>query len=277
VLTVEDLDVRYGEVRALRGISFRVEEGEVVTLLGGNGAGKSTTLRTISGLERPTTGTVTFEGKRLNGLSAEKIARLGVVHVPEGRQVFPGLSVLDNLRLGPSNGRLPKGQVATQLEEVFGLFPRLHDLRAKLGWTLSGGEQQMLAIGRGLMARPRLLMLDEPSLGLAPLVVREVFAIIRQVHAAGVTVLLVEQNAYQALKVADRGYVFETGRLVVEGRAGDLLSDDAMRSAYLGKTAGEASAMSSVEAAFARADGARADDARAEDRPAAGPGLRRES
>jgi branched-chain amino acid transport system ATP-binding protein len=149
---------------------------------------------------------------------------------------------------------MEKGQVATQLEQVFGLFPRLHDLQGKLGWTLSGGEQQMLAIGRGLMARPRLLMLDEPSLGLAPLIVREVFNIIRQVHAAGVTVLLVEQNAYQALKVADRGYVFETGRLVVEGRAGDLLQDDAMRSAYLGKTAGSAAGMSSVEAAFATPD-----------------------
>jgi len=255
VLTVEDLDVRYGEIRALRGISFEVAEREVVTLLGGNGAGKSTTLRTISGLERPTTGTVTFEGTRLVGLSPEKIARLGVVHVPEGRQVFPGLSVLDNLRLGPSNGRTDKGNEAAQLEHVFGLFPQLHDLRGKLGWTLSGGEQQMLAIGRGLMAKPRLLMLDEPSLGLAPLIVREVFRIIRQVHEEGVTVLLVEQNAHQALKVADRGYVFETGRLVVEGRASDLLQDESMRSAYLGKTAGRAAGMSSVEAAFVASRG----------------------
>ena len=257
MLTVDNLDVRYGEIRALRGISFHVAEGEVVTLLGGNGAGKSTTLRTISGLERPVSGTVTFEGTRLDGMSPEKIARLGVVQVPEGRQIFPGLSVLDNLRLGPSNKRLAKGEVAGQLEEVFGLFPRLHDLRSRLGWTLSGGEQQMLAIGRGLMARPRLLMLDEPSLGLAPLIVREVFSIIRKVHAAGVTVLLVEQNAYQALKVADRGHVFETGRLMAEGRASDLLQDDAMRSAYLGKTAGTTAGMSSVEAAFAAANPAR--------------------
>ena len=253
MLTVEDLDVRYGEVRALRGISFTVGEGEVVTLLGGNGAGKSTTLRTISGLERPTAGTVTFEGAKLVGMSAEKIARLGIVHVPEGRQIFPGLSVLDNLRLGPSNGRLEKGQVAAQLEQVLELFPRLRDLSAKLGWTLSGGEQQMLAIGRGLMARPRLLMLDEPSLGLAPLIVREVFHIIRRVHEAGVTVLLVEQNANQALKVADRGYVFETGRLVVEGRAGDLLEDESMRAAYLGKGAESAKGMSSTEAAVVAA------------------------
>ncbi len=260
MLEIEDLDVRYGEIRALRGVSFRVAQGEVVTLLGGNGAGKSTTLRTISGLIKPVSGRITFEGQSLLGLSPEKIARLGIVHVPEGRQVIPGLSVLDNLRLGTSNGRMGSKDVAAGLDRVYATFPRLKDLSGNLGWSLSGGEQQMLAIGRGLMAQPKVMMLDEPSLGLAPIIVREVFRILRQVNEAGTTVLLVEQNAYQALKVADRGYVYETGTVVLEGRAADLLDDDAMRAAYLGTTADRTAGMSSVESAFAGAIAAAPDE-----------------
>ncbi len=249
MLRVRDLDVRYGEIRALRGISFDVNDGEVVTLLGGNGAGKSTTLRTISGLLSPNGGSVTLDDESIVGKSPEEIARLGVVHVPEGRQVIPGLSILDNLRLGSSNGRMKSQEVSAGLDRVFDLFPRLRDLQNRIGWSLSGGEQQMLAIGRGLMMNPRLLMLDEPSLGLAPLIVREVFRIIRQVHEAGMTVLLVEQNAYQALKVADRGYVVETGRLALEGRASDLLEDESMREAYLGSKSSGGQATSEGEQA----------------------------
>jgi branched-chain amino acid transport system ATP-binding protein len=247
MLSVRELDVRYGEIRALRGISLEVAQGEVVTLLGGNGAGKSTTLRAISGLLAPTSGDITFEGESIVGLPPERIARMGIVHVPEGRQVIPGLSVLDNLRMGTSNARMSRKDMPAALERVFEVFPRLRDLRSRLGWSLSGGEQQMLAIGRGMMANPRLLMLDEPSLGLAPIVVQEVFRIIRHLHEAGMTVLLVEQNAYQALKVADRGYVVETGRLAVAGSARDLLDDDQMRSAYLGRNATHTSGMSSAE------------------------------
>jgi branched-chain amino acid transport system ATP-binding protein len=259
MLKVEDLDVRYGEIRALRGVSFEVRQGQVVTLLGGNGAGKSTTLRTISGLISPHSGTITFEDQSLLGKSPDDIARMGIVHVPEGRQVIPGLSVLDNLRLGTSNKRLKGKEAAEGLDRVYETFPRLRDLSGNLGWSLSGGEQQMLAIGRGLMAQPKLLMLDEPSLGLAPIIVREVFRIIRQVHDAGTTVLLVEQNAYQALTVADRGYVYETGRVVVDGKASDLLDDDKMRAAYLGSSS-ESAGMSSVEGAFASAIDAQANE-----------------
>jgi len=251
MLKVDDLDVRYGEIRALRGVSFEVAQGEVVTLLGGNGAGKSTTLRTISGLIRAHSGSVSFEGESLLGKSPDDVARMGIVHVPEGRQVIPGLSVLDNLRLGTSNGRFKGQDVSAGLDRVHETFPRLKDLSGNLGWSLSGGEQQMLAIGRGLMAQPKLLMLDEPSLGLAPIIVREVFRIIRQVHDSGTTVLLVEQNAYQALKVADRGYVYETGNVVLDGRASDLLDDEKMRAAYLGTASEDTAGMSSVEGAFA--------------------------
>lgn len=262
MLEVEDLDVRYGEIRALRGVTFSVREGEVVTLLGGNGAGKSTTLRTISGLAGTHSGSVTFEGESLIGKSPDDIARMGIVHVPEGRQVIPGLSVLDNLRLGTSNGRLKGKEVSAGIDRVHETFPRLKDLSGNLGWSLSGGEQQMLAIGRGLMAQPKLLMLDEPSLGLAPIIVREVFRIIQQVHDAGTTVLLVEQNAYQALKVADRGYVYETGRVVVEGRASDLLEDEKMREAYLGSSSASAADPSAAEGAFVSAAPAHVDDGR---------------
>ena len=250
MLSVRDLDVRYGEIRALRGVSFDVAEGEVVTLLGGNGAGKSTTLRSISGLIGPTGGSITLDGESIVDHTPERIARMGIVHVPEGRQIIPGLSILDNLRLGACNRRMNRKDVSAGIERVFETFPRLRDLQARIGWSLSGGEQQMLAIGRGLVAEPRLLMLDEPSLGLAPIIVREVFRIIRQVHEAGTTVLLVEQNAYQALKVADRGYVFETGRLVLEGRGSELLDDEKMRAAYLGKDAAGRAAKSSVDGAL---------------------------
>ncbi len=249
MLSVRDLDVRYGEIRALRGVSFDVAEGEVVTLLGGNGAGKSTTLRSISGLIGPTGGSITLDGESIVGKPPERIARMGIVHVPEGRQIIPGLSILDNLRLGSSNGRMSRKDVSAGIERAFETFPRLRDRQSQLGWSLSGGEQQMLAIGRGLMANPRLLMLDEPSLGLAPIIVREVFGIIRQVHEAGTTVLLVEQNAYQALKVADRGYVFETGRVALEGRASELLDDEKMRTAYLGKNTAGRPGASSIEGA----------------------------
>ncbi|GII22637.1 ABC transporter ATP-binding protein [Planosporangium mesophilum] len=246
MLSVRDLDVRYGEIRALRGVCMEVAQGEVVTLLGGNGAGKSTTLRAISGLLAPTGGDITFEGESIVGRRPEEIARMGIVHVPEGRQVIPGLSVLDNLRMGTSNGRMSRKDVPAGLERVFAVFPRLYDLRPRLGWSLSGGEQQMLVIGRAMMANPRLLMLDEPSLGLAPIVVREVFRIIGELHEAGLTVLLVEQNAYQALTVADRGYVVETGTVVVSGDARDLLDDDQMRSAYLGRTAAGGSSVTAA-------------------------------
>ena len=256
MLSVRDLDVRYGEIRALRGVCFDVAEGEVVTLLGGNGAGKSTTLRSISGLLGPTGGSITLDGESIVGKPPERIARMGIVHVPEGRQIIPGLSILDNLRLGSSNGRMSRKDVSAGIERTFETFPRLRDRQAQLGWSLSGGEQQMLAIGRGLMANPRLLMLDEPSLGLAPIIVREVFRIIRQVHEAGTTVLLVEQNAYQALKVADRGYVFETGRVALEGRASKLLDDEKMRAAYLGKNTAASPGASSVEGALPPASSA---------------------
>jgi len=256
MLSVRDLDVRYGEIRALRGVSFDVAEGEVVTLLGGNGAGKSTTLRSISGLIGPAGGSITLDGESIVGKPPERIARMGIVHVPEGRQIIPGLSILDNLRLGSSNGRMSRKDVSAGIERTFETFPRLRDQQSQLGWSLSGGEQQMLAIGRGLMANPRLLMLDEPSLGLAPIIVREVFRIIRQVHQAGTTVLLVEQNAYQALKVADRGYVFETGRVALEGRARELLDDEKMRAAYLGKNTAGSPGASSAEGALSPAPSA---------------------
>ncbi|HEV7908870.1 MAG TPA: ABC transporter ATP-binding protein, partial [Pseudonocardiaceae bacterium] len=211
-------------------------EGEVVTLLGSNGAGKSTTLRSISGLMRSEQGTIRFDGHLLNGRSPESIARLGISHVPEGRQVFPGLSVLENLQLGSSNRRPKRAEVLADLDRVFEIFPRLRELKDRAGWGLSGGEQQMLAIGRGIMARPRLLLLDEPSLGLAPIIVSQMFQVIRQLKESRTTLLLVEQNAHQALRVADRGYVLESGRVVLADSAADLLDSEQMRAAYLGKS-----------------------------------------
>ncbi len=233
VLRLTDIVASYGAIQALSGVSLLVGEGEIIALLGANGAGKSTTLRTISGLLHPSQGTITFQGQRIDRASAESIVRRGIAHVPEGRHVFPGLSVLDNLLLGCSNGRLPKGEARAQLDQVMELFPDLRRLSKQLGWSLSGGQQQMLAIGRALMAKPALLLLDEPSLGLAPIIVQQVFSIIRDINRRGATVLLVEQNARMALSIAHRGYVLQTGQLALEGPASDLLKDEAVRLAYL--------------------------------------------
>lgn len=233
VLDLVDVAANYGAVQALGGVSLTVQQGEIIALLGANGAGKSTTLRTISGLLRPSRGAITFAGRRIDRVSAEEIVRMGVAHVPEGRHIFPGLTVVDNLWLGTSNKRLPKAEAAGQLEQVMGLFPDLRRLSKQLGWSLSGGQQQMLAIGRALMSRPALLLLDEPSLGLAPIIVQKVFATIRAINQSGTTVLLVEQNARMALSIAHRGYVLQTGQLVLSGSATDLLNDDAVRNAYL--------------------------------------------
>ncbi|MCA1597850.1 MAG: ABC transporter ATP-binding protein [Chloroflexi bacterium] len=233
VLRLTDIVASYGAIQALSGVSLLVGDGEIIALLGANGAGKSTTLRTISGLLHPSQGTITFQGQRIDRASAESIVRRGIAHVPEGRHIFPGLNVRDNLLLGCSNGRLPKGEVRAQLDQVMELFPDLRRLSKQLGWSLSGGQQQMLAIGRALMSKPALLLLDEPSLGLAPIIVQQVFSIIRDINRRGATVLLVEQNARMALSIAHRGYVLQTGQLVLEGPAGDLLKDEAVRLAYL--------------------------------------------
>ena len=233
LLQLTDVVAGYGPIHALSGLSMTVGAGEIITLLGANGAGKSTTLRTISGLLHPGQGTITFGGQRIERASAESIVQRGIAHVPEGRHIFPGLSVRDNLLLGTSNHRLPKGDISAQLDRVMELFPDLRRVSGQLGWSLSGGQQQMLAIGRALMARPVLLLLDEPSLGLAPIVVQQVFAIIRDINQGATTVLLVEQNARMALSIAHRGYVLQTGRLVLQGPAADLLQDEAVRLAYL--------------------------------------------
>lgn len=225
----------YGSVQALKSVSLRVEQGEVVTLLGANGAGKSTTLRTISGLLRPASGEVWFEGQPIHGMAPEKIVRLGISHVPEGRRIFPGLTVRENIMLGTSNrGRLPKKQMDEEVAEMFDIFPVIKPFENALGWTLSGGQQQMLAVARGLMAKPKLLLLDEPSLGLAPVIVQQLFGTIRAIHARGTTILLVEQNANMALSVANRGYVLETGEMKVEGSPKELLGNEEVRAAYLG-------------------------------------------
>jgi branched-chain amino acid transport system ATP-binding protein len=235
LLELKNVASYYGSVQALTRVSLRVEQGEVVTLLGANGAGKSTTLRTISGLLRPASGEVWFEGQPIHGMSAEKIVRLGISHVPEGRRIFPGLTVRENIMLGTSNrGRLHKKQMDEEVAEMFEIFPVIKPFEHALGWTLSGGQQQMLAVARGLMAKPKLLLLDEPSLGLAPVVVQQLFATIRIIHARGTTILLVEQNANMALSVANRGYVLETGEMKVEGSPQELLGNEEVRAAYLG-------------------------------------------
>jgi branched-chain amino acid transport system ATP-binding protein len=235
LLEIESLVVRYGEVEALHGISLEVAEGEIVALLGANGAGKSTTLKAISRLLVPASGTVRFAGQSLAGLQPEDVVALGIAHVPEGRKIFPGLTVLDNLRLGATpRKQVARAQLDRDVEEQLAVFPPLRGLAAKLGWTLSGGEQQMLAIARGLMARPKLLLLDEPSLGLAPLIVKDVMETVARIARDGTTVLLVEQNAHLALQIARRAYVLETGRVVLSGEAGTLLQSEAMRAAYLG-------------------------------------------
>jgi branched-chain amino acid transport system ATP-binding protein len=233
LLELDAVHVRYGPVPALHAVSLEVHQGEIVTLLGANGAGKTTTLRTISGLVHPYQGAVLFVGQDISGLRPHEVVALGICQVPEGRRIFPRMSVVENLEMGAySRG----GTSEADLERVFSLFPVLAERRRQDGGTLSGGEQQMLAIGRALMSQPRLLLLDEPSMGLAPLVVQAIFEIIGQIRASGTTVLLVEQNAAQALRLADRGYVLENGSVVMEGPAGDLLANDRVRAAYLGET-----------------------------------------
>jgi branched-chain amino acid transport system ATP-binding protein len=232
VLDVVDLEVRYGAIRALKGISFHVNDGEIVALLGANGAGKTTTQKTVSGMLRPTLGSVTFDKERIDGIQAHDLIRRGVCHVPEGRRVFPRMTVHENLEMGAF--RFKKVDPA-DLAMVLDLFPRLKERFQQPAGTLSGGEQQMLAIGRALMGKPRLLLLDEPSMGLAPLVVAQIFKILREINSTGVTVLLVEQNAAQALTLAHRGYVLETGEIVLEGTGSELLADDRIRAAYLGE------------------------------------------
>jgi branched-chain amino acid transport system ATP-binding protein len=233
LLSVDSIVAAYGEVRALWGVSLVVDKGEIVTLLGANGAGKTTTMRVLSGLLRPRSGTVTFDGLAVHRLPPPRIVQAGLVQIPEGRRLWPRMTVLENLELGAYAPHLRRRRLEA-MEWVFSLFPRLAERRIQLAGTLSGGEQQMLAIGRGLMSQPRLLMLDEPSLGLAPILVREVFRIIEEINARGVTVLLVEQNVRQALEVAHRGYVLETGRIVQSGAAADLLEDPRIKRAYLG-------------------------------------------
>ncbi len=235
LLELKNVASYYGSVQALKDVSLRVEQGEVVTLLGANGAGKSSTLRTISGLLRPARGEVWFDGQPIHDMAPEKIVRLGISHVPEGRRIFPGLTVRENIMLGTSNrGRLPKKQMEDEVAEMFEIFPVIKPFENALGWTLSGGQQQMLAVARGLMAKPKLLLLDEPSLGLAPVIVQQLFATIRVIHARGTTILLVEQNANMALSVANRGYVLETGEMKVEGSPKELLGNEEVRAAYLG-------------------------------------------
>jgi branched-chain amino acid transport system ATP-binding protein len=233
LLSVEGLETYYGNIQALKGIAFQVPEGAVVTLLGANGAGKSTTLKSISGLIPPTHGTVTFMGHRITGLPPEQIVRRGIAHVPEGRELFPELTVLENLKMGAYT-RPDKQELRQSLERVYTHFPILAERRSQLAGTLSGGEQQMLAIGRALMARPKLILLDEPSLGLAPRLVEEIFRIIRGIHESGTTVLLVEQNANKALSIADYGYVLETGKIALAGESQQLLRHDQVRRLYLG-------------------------------------------
>jgi branched-chain amino acid transport system ATP-binding protein len=233
LLQVENLHVAYGAIRALRGISFHIEEGEVVTLIGANGAGKSTTLRTISGLLRPSEGDVLYKGASLVRTPPESIVRLGISQVPEGRRIFPRLTVQENLEMGAYTRSDPV-EIGDSMARVFSSFPRLQERLSQRGGTLSGGEQQMLAMGRGLMSRPSLLLLDEPSMGLAPILVEEIFEIIGRINSEGTSILLVEQNAAMALSVADRGYVLETGSIVLEGTAQELARDPQVQAAYLG-------------------------------------------
>jgi branched-chain amino acid transport system ATP-binding protein len=232
MLEVDGLSVVYGQRRALEAVSLRVAEGEIVTLLGANGSGKSTTLRAISGLVRPQRGRVVFRGRDLARVSADRIVAAGIGHVPEGREIFPDFSVRDNLHAGAH--LVPRREIAPRLAAAWSLFPTLRERQLQRAGTLSGGEQQMLAIARALMTRPRLLLLDEPSLGLAPLLTREIFRVIERINATGVTVLLVEQNARRALAVAARGYVLETGRVALAGPSAELVNDPRIRAAYLG-------------------------------------------
>lgn len=233
-LEIRDLHVSYGGIRALKGIDLTVEEGQIVTLIGANGAGKSTTLRAISGLQKPQSGSIFYGGEELVGLPAKEIVRRGIIHVPEGRRVFPDMTVAENLKIGAFL-RKDKDGIASDMDYVYSLFPRLKERSWQPAGTLSGGEQQMLAVGRALMSRPKVLMMDEPSLGLAPLIVKDIFSIIRRVNADGITVLLIEQNANAALRIADYGYVLETGVIALTGTGEELLRNESVREAYLGK------------------------------------------
>ena len=234
MLELQDLHLSYGGIRALKGVSMQVGKGEIVSLIGANGAGKSTTLRAISGLERAQSGKILYNGEDITGKPSKYMVQQGLILVPEGRLIFPDMTVLENLKIGAylRNDR----DVEADIQRMYALFPRLKERAWQMAGTLSGGEQQMLAVGRALMSKPKLLMMDEPSLGLAPLVVKDIFSIIRTIRDSGVTVLLIEQNANAALKIADRGYVLETGRITLEGSGRELLSDPAVRSAYLGKS-----------------------------------------
>jgi len=234
MLEIRNLSVHYGGIHALQGIDIDVPEGKIVTLIGANGAGKSTTLRSIVGLVKTSGGNVAWNGEKLTGLATKDIVSKGIVLVPEGRRIFPNLTVEENLKLG-AYSRSDKAGIAADEERVFALFPRLKERVRQKGGTLSGGEQQMLAVARALMTKPKLLMMDEPSLGLAPLVVKMIFDIIKTINAEGTTVLLIEQNAKAALEVADYGYVLETGRIILQGKGRDLLADDRVRKAYLGE------------------------------------------
>lgn len=233
MLKIENLHVYYGAIHAVKGISLEVAEGEIVTLIGANGAGKTTTLRTISGLEKARTGTITYNGRDIGSMQAEEIVKMGISHVPEGRRVFTNMSVLENLDLGAYFSK-DKKEINNSLEKVFEAFPRLYERRNQVAGTLSGGEQQMLSMGRALMSKPKLMMLDEPSMGLAPILVRQIFSIIEEIHRAGTTILLIEQNAHLALSIADKGYVLETGRIVYEGKASELAQTEEIKKAYLG-------------------------------------------
>ncbi|MGZ5475485.1 MAG: ABC transporter ATP-binding protein [Thermoanaerobaculia bacterium] len=233
MLTVEKLDFAYGDLRVLWNIDLTVRQGEIVTMVGSNGAGKSTTLKNISRLVKWTSGTIRFEGEDLSRLEPHEVVERGIIHVPEGRRIFPEMTVMENLRMGSVPKRF-RSDRQKNLERAFSLFPRLKEREKQLGGTLSGGEQQMLAIGRGLMANPRLLLLDEPSLGLSPLLVKNIFQIISEINRQGVTILLVEQNVYQSLHIAHRAYVLETGRVVLSGTGHDLLNDSLVKKAFLG-------------------------------------------
>lgn len=234
MLEIKDLQVYYGVIQAIKGISFHVEQGEIIALIGSNGAGKTTTLQTITGMLQPKAGQIIFEGKDITKVPGHEIVAMGMAHVPEGRRVFAELSVLENLRLGAYT-RKDKNEVEESLQKIYQSFPRLEERKNQPAGTLSGGEQQMLAMGRALMSKPRIVLMDEPSMGLSPILVQEIFRIIEDISASGTTVLLVEQNANKALSIADRAYVLETGNIVLEGKASDLLADEAIKKAYLGE------------------------------------------
>lgn len=233
LLKIQDLKVNYGGIEAVKGISLTVEEGQIVTLIGANGAGKSTTLRTVSGLVKPRSGSVTFAGEDITGLDPTSIVKRGITMAPEGRRIFPDMTVKENLRMG---AYLRRDDLSADYDLVYTLFPRLKEREWQMGGTLSGGEQQMLGVGRALMAKPRLMMMDEPSLGLAPIVVKGIFDIIREINRQGVTILLIEQNANMALQAANTAYVLETGRITMTGTGAELLADERIKEAYLGKS-----------------------------------------